>query len=62
MAHNVFNRVNLAVPDGVLESPLFGKSTALAGGSSTLRRRTGASICRRALVSEKEWWTSGNNL
>jgi hypothetical protein len=47
MAHNVFNLVNLAVPDGVLESPLFGKSTALAGGSSTLRRRTGASICTK---------------
>jgi hypothetical protein len=32
MAHNVFNHVNLAAPVGVLESPLFGKSTALAGG------------------------------
>jgi hypothetical protein len=32
MAHNVFNHVNLAAPVGVLESPLFGQSTALAGG------------------------------
>ena len=29
---NVFNNVNLAQPVGVLESPLFGKSNALAGG------------------------------
>jgi hypothetical protein len=32
MGHNVFNHVNLAAPVGVLESPLFGKSTSLAGG------------------------------
>lgn len=32
MARNVFNTVNLAQPTGVLESPSFGKSTALAGG------------------------------
>jgi hypothetical protein len=32
MARNVFNNVSLAPPDGVLDSPLFGKSTALAGG------------------------------
>jgi hypothetical protein len=32
MVHNVFNDVNLAQPVGVLESPLFGKSNALAGG------------------------------
>jgi hypothetical protein len=32
MAKNVFNTVNLAQPVGVLESPLFGKSNALAGG------------------------------
>jgi hypothetical protein len=32
MARNVFNTVNLSQPVGVLESPLFGKSTALAGG------------------------------
>jgi Carboxypeptidase regulatory-like domain len=32
MARNVFNSVNLAQPVGVLESPLFGKSNALAGG------------------------------
>ncbi|HEX4756467.1 MAG TPA: TonB-dependent receptor [Terracidiphilus sp.] len=31
-ARNVFNTVNLAQPVGVLESPLFGKSNALAGG------------------------------
>jgi carboxypeptidase family protein len=32
MARNVFNDVNLAQPVGVLQSPLFGKSNALAGG------------------------------
>jgi hypothetical protein len=32
MGRNVFNNVNLAAPVGVLESPLFGKSNALAGG------------------------------
>ena len=32
MARNIFNAVNLAQPVGVLESPLFGKSNALAGG------------------------------
>lgn len=32
MARNVFNTVNLAPPVGVLESPIFGKSNALAGG------------------------------
>lgn len=32
MTRNIFNTVNLAQPVGVLESPLFGKSTALAGG------------------------------
>jgi hypothetical protein len=32
MGRNVFNNVNLAPPVGVLQSPLFGKSNALAGG------------------------------
>ncbi len=32
MARNVMNNVSLAQPVGVLDSPLFGKSTALAGG------------------------------
>ncbi len=32
MGRNVFNHVNLAQPVGVLESPLFGTSNALAGG------------------------------
>ena len=32
MGRNVFNNVNLAPPVGVLESPLFGTSNALAGG------------------------------
>src|ERR1700678_467436 len=32
MGRNIFNNVNLAAPVGVLESPLFGKSNALAGG------------------------------
>ena len=31
-ARNVFNNVNLATPVSVLNSPLFGKSNALAGG------------------------------
>jgi hypothetical protein len=32
MGRNIFNNVNLAAPVGVLQSPLFGKSNALAGG------------------------------
>jgi hypothetical protein len=32
MGRNVFNNVSLGQPVGVLESPLFGKSTALSGG------------------------------
>jgi hypothetical protein len=32
MGRNVFNNVNLAQPVGVLDSSLFGKSTALSGG------------------------------
>ncbi|MGB8261695.1 MAG: hypothetical protein WCE75_15140, partial [Terracidiphilus sp.] len=32
MAHNILNSVNLAQPVGVVTSPLFNKSTALAGG------------------------------
>jgi hypothetical protein len=32
MARNVLNNVNLAQPVGVLKSPLFGQSNALAGG------------------------------
>ena len=32
MGRNVFNNVNLAPPVGFLQSPLFGKSNALAGG------------------------------
>jgi hypothetical protein len=32
MGRNILNNVNLAQPVGVLESPLFGKSTALSGG------------------------------
>jgi len=32
MSHNVLNHVNLAAPVGVLDSPLFGHSTSLAGG------------------------------
>lgn len=41
-ARNAFNRVNLATPIGTLDSPLFGKSIALAGGpfsSSSANRR-----------------------
>jgi hypothetical protein len=42
MARNIFNNVNLAQPVGVLDSPLFGKSNALAGGffSSPAANRT----------------------
>jgi hypothetical protein len=36
-ARNVLNRVNLAQPVGVLGSPLFGTSTALAGSSAANR-------------------------
>lgn len=32
MGRNIFNQVNLAAPVGVLASPLFGRSNALAGG------------------------------
>jgi hypothetical protein len=32
MGRNILNNVSLAQPVGVLESPLFGKSTALSGG------------------------------
>ena len=32
MTRNVFNNVNLAAPVSILDSPLFGKSNALAGG------------------------------
>jgi hypothetical protein len=32
MARNILNNVNLASPVSVLQSPLFGKSNALAGG------------------------------
>jgi len=32
MSRNIFNHISLAQPDGVLDSPLFGKSTALSGG------------------------------
>ena len=32
MGRNIFNNVNLAAPVGVLSSPLFGRSNALAGG------------------------------
>jgi hypothetical protein len=31
-ARNVFNRANLAAPIGVVTSPNFGRSVALAGG------------------------------
>jgi len=42
MARNILNSVNLAQPVGVLASPLFGKSNALAGGffSSPAANRT----------------------
>ena len=32
MGHNIFNHTSLAAPVGVLSSPLFGQSTAIAGG------------------------------
>lgn len=31
-AQNLFNHTNMGIPVGVLTSPLFGQSTALAGG------------------------------
>jgi hypothetical protein len=36
-AQNLLNRVNRATPVGILGSPLFGKSNALAGPSSANR-------------------------
>jgi hypothetical protein len=39
-ADNIFNHVNLAPPVGVLGSPLFGTSTALAGFGSGSANRT----------------------
>jgi hypothetical protein len=38
-SQNVLNNVNLAPPIGTLNSPLFGRSTALAAGSSTSANR-----------------------
>ena len=38
-ADNVLNHVNLAPPVGTLNSPLFGRSTALSAGSSTSANR-----------------------
>jgi hypothetical protein len=41
-ARNLFNKVNLGTPDGVLGSPLFGEANGLAGGffnSSAANRR-----------------------
>jgi hypothetical protein len=32
MAHNALNHTSLATPNGVLTSPNFDKSTAIAGG------------------------------
>ncbi len=41
-ARNIFNTVNYASPEGNLDSPIFGKAYALAGGffsSSAANRR-----------------------
>jgi hypothetical protein len=38
-AQNIFNQVNLAPPVGTLNSPLFGRSIALASGGSTSANR-----------------------
>ncbi len=48
--HNIFNTVNLAAPIGDLESPLFGRSVALAGGpfnSATANRRISLELAFR---------------
>jgi carboxypeptidase family protein len=39
VAGNLFNRVNLALPVGNLNSPTFGRSTALAGGGPSSANR-----------------------
>ena len=42
MARNLFNNVNLAAPNGVITSPYFLQSTAIAGGfgaSNAVNRR-----------------------
>ena len=41
-ARNVFNKVNLGLPVGVLGSPFFGQANSLAGGPFT----TGAAVRR----------------
>jgi hypothetical protein len=48
-AQNVINRVNLAPPVGVLDSPLFGESTALASnfGSGSANRTIYADLTFR---------------
>jgi hypothetical protein len=45
----------------VLEPPLFGKWPALAGGFFDSAAVNGGLIRRRALISEREVVTSGNN-
>ncbi|MGH9605947.1 MAG: carboxypeptidase regulatory-like domain-containing protein [Terracidiphilus sp.] len=50
-ANNLFNMVNLAPPNGVLISPLFGKSQSLAGGSFANPTPGNRSIIFQALVS-----------
>jgi hypothetical protein len=48
--HNIFNTVNLATPIGDIESPLFGRSIALAGGpfnSATANRRISLEVAFR---------------
>jgi hypothetical protein len=47
--------------DSVLEPPLFGKWPALAGGFFNSAAVNGGLIRRRALISEREVVTSGNN-
>lgn len=46
-ARNIFNNVNLASPNGVIGSPLFGESNAIVGGffgSSAANRRIDAQV------------------
>ena len=57
-AHNIFNVVNLAPPNGTLggppdgttDSPFFGKSNQLATAFSPTAPRCGTSIFRRCLI------------
>ena len=51
IATNLFNIVNLGTPNGVLTSPLFGKSETLAGGQFSTGTPGNRSISFQAMIS-----------